>query len=208
MDNKRRYKRVPAPRHRRVKSKSKIGLLAFALVMLATVSVVTVAFLIDKTEPVSNTFTPAFVACEVQEESFDGNVKTNVTVKNTGEVESYIRAKIVVTWMSSDGTKVTPKTPQEGTDYSMTFASNTDWELGADGFWYYRSPVNVSDSTKVLIEECTVVEGAAPDGFYLSVDILGQAIQSKPTDAVLEKWDSGVVRVADGKLVLKAGGAE
>ncbi len=203
MENSQKFNKVPAHFHRRATNKSKLGFIALGAVLLVTASVATLAFLIDKTEPVDNTFNPALVACEVQEKSFDGYQKTDVTVMNTGEVKSYIRAKVVVTWMSSDGNRVTPKTPQLNDDYTMTFASNTDWELGADGYWYYKSPVDVGESTSVLIESCEVVDNAAPDGFYLSVDILGQAIQSTPAQAVTEKWSGGVSGVdSDGKLVL------
>ncbi len=183
------------------KNKSKLLIISVIILMLAIVSTVTIAFIIDKTEPVNNTFNYATVSCKVNEESFDGNVKKNVTIENTGEVESYIRAKVVVTWMSEDGTKVTAAKPQENTDYTILYSNNQNWQLGSDGYWYYTLPVNIGNSTDTLIESSSLIETAnVPNGFYLSVEIVGSAIQSTPVSAVTEKWN---VSVDNGILVVQ-----
>ncbi len=201
--------KVPTSHSRKkYNGKLKVCIIAACMIAVAIVSSITIAFLIDETTPIQNTLEPALVACEIQE-NFDGNVKKNVSIKNTGEVESYIRAKVVVTWMSADQSMVTATKPQINTDYTITYTDDTAWQLGSDGYWYYTLPVNVGDETATLIDSCSLASGAAvPDGFYLSVEVVGSAIQSTPTQAVTEKWSGGVSSVSDGSLVIKQGGAE
>ncbi len=186
------------------RSMKKLIISAIAIVIIAVFSSVTLAYLLAETEPVINSLNAAVVACEVQESSFDGNVKKEVSIQNTGEVDSYIRAMVVATWMSEDGTKVAAQSPQAETDYTMIYATGTAWQRGADGFWYYTLPVAVGERTGILIESCEINEGATiPEGFYLSVEVIASAIQSTPATAVLEKWDSGVGNVDNGTLVIK-----
>ena len=61
--------------------------------------------LMGQTVEVYNTFQMGSVSCKV-EESFDGQIKENVTVKNTSGIAAFIRSKIIVTWMSEDGKNV------------------------------------------------------------------------------------------------------
>ena len=68
-------------------------LIMAVLLLLGAAVGTTVAFLIDKTEPVTNTFTYAKVSCEVTE-NFTNNKKDNVRVKNTGTTDAYIRATL------------------------------------------------------------------------------------------------------------------
>ncbi len=194
--------------HQKYQNKWKVSIIAACIIAVAIVSSITIAFLIDETAPAQNTLVPASVACAV-EEDFDGKIKENVSIKNTGEVQSYIRAMVVVTWMSADQSMVTASKPQINTDYTITYTEGTAWLLGSDGYWYYTLPVDVGNATETLISSCSLADSAAvPEGFYLSVEVVGSAIQSTPTQAVTEKWSSGVSSVSDGSLVIKQGGAE
>lgn len=209
---------TPARRRRLRRRKQEV--LAFGLVALlcSVLSFATLAFVFTGTDAVENTFESAYVACDVLENGkdgtspFDGEVKTNVQVQNTGEVQSYIRAAVVVTWMSEDKTQVTAQKPIDGTDYEITYASEagdtTYWELGIDGYWYYKIPVNKGDETQNLIKSCTLKSDVTPpEGFYLSVEIVASSIQSTPSNVVAQQWSSGVASVGDSadktKLVLK-----
>ena len=51
------------------------------------------AYLKANTDVLSNEFVPAKVTCAVEEEFADG-VKSNVKVRNTGNVDAYIRATV------------------------------------------------------------------------------------------------------------------
>ena len=145
------------------------------------------AYLVDTTSEVVNTFDPAQVSCRVDEESFDGTTKTNVTIANTSDIEAYIRAAVIVTWKDKDG-NVYGKMPVKGQktgegDYTIELnlkdeADNVIWIEGSDGYYYYIRPVAVGASTATLITSC-IDNGTAPAGYGLNVEILGSAIQAK-----------------------------
>ena len=199
---------IPAHRRRRAKRRKQQSLIiAVVAILCSIIACATIAFVFTSTKPLENTFTDAYVACDVLE-TFDGITKTDVTIKNTGEVQSYIRAKVVVTWMSDDKTKVTALKPIDDTDYIITYADETNaatnWEKGSDGYWYYKLPVNVGKETEELIESCSLKDGiTVPDGYYLSVEIVASSIQSTPPRVVTEQWDSGVNGVNGSTLIIK-----
>ena len=100
---------------------------------------------------------------------------------------------------------VSAKVPLKGMDYSIKFAENTNWIQGADGYYYYKLPVDPQVSTGVLIEECKLQENASvPDGYHLSVEIVASAIQSAPDSVVQSMWH---VTVENGKIA-SANGSE
>ena len=119
--------------------KQKTKYTAFLVCLLLAVAIAvsgTIAYLFTSSDPVVNTFTPVTPEIDIPEE-MNGTVKEKATVQNTGEVDSYLRAKIVVTWQNGNG-EVYPKVPElgEGKDYTMTNGSN--WQLHKDGYYYYK----------------------------------------------------------------------
>lgn len=175
--------------------------LALALVLTLTAGG-TLAYLVANTDAVTNTFTPANTGIEIPEE-FDGQVKNNVKVKNTGDIDVYVRAMIVVTWQKNG--EVYATAPVAGTDYTISIGSNTGWTKGADGYYYYTSALKPNVSTGNLIDTCQPVAGKAPEGYTLVVDVLAQAIQAEPDSVVTDVWKSGVsgVNNNDGTLTVK-----
>lgn len=165
--------------------RSKRILLLVALVMILTAAIGgTIAYIVTSTSAVENTFTPAEVKTEINE-TFDGTVKSNVSVANTGEVAAYIRAAIVVSWKTTTGE--TYAIAPGADDYTITL-NETDWVKIGD-YWYCKAPVAVGANTAVLIDECKLKEGVTPpDGYYLSVDVITSAIQAEPADAVTDSW--------------------
>ena len=147
------------------------------------------AYLTAKTEPVSNEFIPAAVSCSVEEEFTDG-VKSNVKIRNTGNIDSYIRATVIATFVSDDG-KVLAIAPQEGTDYTVAWGTD-GWVKGADGYWYHTKSVKPNDTTATLIHSAQMV--SAPSGYRLHIQILAAAVQSAPDNVVQEAWGVGVGR--------------
>ncbi len=160
-----------------------------AIMILAVTAGTTIAWLNDKTDPVVNTFEPAKVTSQV-EESVDNNIKSNVKIRNTSNIDAYIRAKVVINWVDKDG-NVAGQTPVENKDYTIEYNLSKDgWWQGTDGFYYYSSPVAPDDLTGVLINSCKVKDGAnVPEGYYLSVEIIADAIQSVPTSVVEDNWN-------------------
>lgn len=158
-------------------------LLAAVIVLLAGAVGGTWAFLVAQSEPVQNNFTYAHVSCTIHEK-FDGTTKSDVQIQNTGDIPAYIRARIVVTWKDSSGN--VSAVPVKDSDYTITF-NKTEWTQ-QDDYWYCKTAVNPKGFTPVLITECKKT-GTAPGDYDLSVEILADAIQSKPASAVTEAWN-------------------
>lgn len=196
----------------RNRKKNKITLLVSVFIITFLITGGTLAFLNAKTNIVNNIFTPGKVSTSINE-VFENNEKSNVSIKNTGNVTAYIRAAVVVTWQNKNG-NVAPVTPEAGKDYTITYNFTNGWVESSDGFYYWTKPVASetevnegkaeSSNTGILITTCSPVEGKAPEGYSLCVEILGSGIQSLPTSIVVENWSSGVESVnADGSLKIK-----
>ena len=201
------------------KGTTKKAAVLLAAQVLAIVAVVgaTVAFLVVKSDEIVNLFTPSEVTCKV-EETLSGTIKSNVYIQNTGDTEAYIRAAVIVTWQDANG-NVYGQKPVKDVDYTIVFATNTGWIEGTDGFYYYTkivAPDDKDDDTKadqtgVLIETCTSKETSPAIGYYLNVEIIASAIQSKP-NAAITAWSNGVAsdENSSGTLTVqpKTGGSE
>ena len=146
------------------------------------------AYLTAVTQPIPNEFAPAKVACQV-EETFQDGIKSDVKVQNTGNIDAYIRATVVVNFVSDDG-NVLATTPQENVDYTVVWGS-AGWKKGADGYWYCEKPVAPEETTPVLIETATGI--TAPSGYRLHIQIIASAVQSAPDSAVQEAWGVSVI---------------
>lgn len=153
------------------------------------------AYLKANTDVLSNEFVPAKVTCAVEEEFADG-VKSNVKVRNTGNVDAYIRATVVATYVSENG-KILATAPVEGVDYTITWGQS-DWVKGSDGYWYHTKPVAPEGATANLIELASAV--TEQEGFRLHIQILASGVQSAPDTAVQEAWG---VTVTDGQITPK-----
>ena len=177
---------MPKPKNQHCIRLDKAAVLLIAIVMvIGAVAGTTVAFLTTKTEDVANQFEYGKVSCQV-DETFANGTKSKVTIKNTGNIPAYIRAKVVVTWKDADG-NVYGKAPASS-DYLITYGS--EWTQGTDGYYYYNTPVDANGSTPALITECKkTADAAAPEGYDLSVEIIADAIQSQPANARREAWN-------------------
>lgn len=168
------------------KTKKIILTLASAVLLLATVGT-TLAYLVTNTDTLTNIFNPSHVVNQIDEVTTN-NVKSDVKVYNTGDTDAYMRAKVVVTWQDGNG-NVLAVMPVAGTDYSITY-NNTDWDVSDKGFYYHKTPVKAGDPTAVLITSCTQLQDAPEEGYYLSVEILSQAIQAEPFSSYTEAWNA------------------
>lgn len=170
-----KYQVEGARRSTRRNKKAWLLLIAVAAMLLAVVGG-TVAYLVTRTSPEVNTFTPSKVACSVVE-TFKNNVKSNVQVKNTGDTAAYLRAAVIVTWQDASG-NVLGTAPVAGQDYSITMPASGKWAQANDGFWYYSEAVAPGASTEALIGECQPLKAAPQAGYTLHVEIVASAIQS------------------------------
>lgn len=152
-----------------------------ALVLLLTLVITgTVAFLATGTNSIVNTFTPSHVTTQVVE-TLDGNTKSDVMIKNTGDTDAYIRATYVVNWVDANG-NIYATQPVAGTVYTVS-VNETDWTQGADGYYYCNTSIAPDGLTPVLVNSITP-NNTAPDGYTLQVTIIAEGIQSTGMDAI------------------------
>lgn len=182
-----------------MKTKKPLILLASMVLILLVGVVGTLALLIMQSGPVENTFVPGNVSVEVQE-NFNNTEKKDVQIRNTGNVDAYIRVAIIPTWEDDEGNPVGVSASLSDLDITWT---NNNWQQGADGFWYYTSPVSAGGSTDNLIDSASV---KTANGYHMNLQILAQGIQADGVDSkgqtpVELAWSSGVSGVGyDGTL--------
>lgn len=147
----------------------------------------TLAWLAASTEETVNTFSPAQMEIQVKEE-FDGEIKKNVRVENKSETAVYIRVSLVPTWVNAAGEPVAESASLSDLTFS-TQLPESGWFSGNDGYYYCKSPVSAFDGvTPVLFTSAVVKGNAAPAGCTMDLQVLAQAVQAAPKDAVEAAW--------------------
>ena len=141
------------------------------------------AYMRKQTEVVTNTFVPAKVSCEVVEEYVGGVTKTNITVKNTSNIEAYLRLHIVTYWIDSRG-EILFETSRA---LNNIVYDDTRWVKSGDTY-YYKYPVQPEEITTDLLKSNYELTTDS-DGNRQVVEIFAEAIQSKPENAVTNSWD-------------------
>ena len=165
---------------KRMRKTKTILVLAAVVLMLACTVGGTLAFLITKTDSVTNTFDPGKVTCKVVEGSFTDNVSTvkqNVTIKNTGNTKAWIRATVVANWVK-DGKVVAP--------WTGSIDTPTGWTKTGD-YYYYGQKVDPDNETSQLIGSYAAPSDG-PDGAHLEMTIVCQAVQAEPATVVQQVW--------------------
>ena len=172
-------------------------LVSLAVILSLTVGG-TLAYLVVKTDVLTNIFNPTKVEVTI----------SNGTITNTGDIPAYVRVAIVATWQK-DGA-VYAKAPKlcdcEGThsntqdcDYTLDL---TGWIQGSDGFYYHRAAVVTGNENSVSAPATIVVNATNTEGYTLSIEVLVSAIQATPE--AVEAWSGGLYTIgADGKLIAK-----
>lgn len=186
-----------------MKTKKPVALVALLVLLCCTVAG-TVAYLVTSTNSVTNTFTPAEVKTEVTE-SFENDkngtlTKSNVQIKNNGNIDAYIRVAVVANWANSAGDVyggAVPTDKGDNKDYDLTLKANNGWIKGADGYYYYIHPVAPNGSTTAIFENITQLTDNPAEGYGLQITILADGIQSEPADAVTQAWG---VTVTNGTI--------
>lgn len=161
----------------------KTGALLLSLLLLVGVAIGgTVAYLMTRTNPVQNTFTPSHVACQVTE-NFDGTTKSNVNVTNTGDTEAYIRVRLV-TYRVND-----QKQHIGGVAEIPSFTLGENWVKYGD-YYYYTLPVVPGDKPATNLTDSMTLTGSYTDadGGKQVIEVMAEAIQSKPAEAVRSSW--------------------
>ena len=192
-------------RKKRSLSRKRLVLPAICLALILMCSIGgTLAYIVTSTDSITNTFVSTKVEEEITE-IFDNNIKSSIIVENTGETEVYIRVKLVSYRVKEDA---------DGTITRIGGSADIDhFDLGSDWFeengcYYYKKPVPVEGATTDLIDTTSdtgivLKEYTDKDGGKQVVEVLAEAIQSKPADAVQSVWP--VTVASDGSLTVKSG---
>lgn len=174
-------------RHKRRKN-NRAEILLLSLLVLVTIMVGgTLAYLVINTEPVTNTFNPSFVDCEVTED-FDGTTKSNVNVTNIGNTDAYIRVKLVAYRVNNEGQHI------GGEVESPVFAPGADWVKNGD-YYYYTQPVAPGAKPSADLINSITLTGSYTDadGGKQVIEVMAEAIQAKGIaadgiKAVVKAW--------------------
>lgn len=172
--------------------RSKAGIFLLSFLLLITLAAgATLAYLTAQDAPMVNIFTPSFVDCTVKEE-FDGNIKSNVNVTNTGDTEAYIRVKLVTYRVNDDGDHI------GGTALIPNFNLGENWVQHGD-YYYYTLPVQPGGVPAAsLIDRITLKDAYTDaDGGKQVIEVMAEAIQSGPKEAVGRAWG---VSISEGKV--------
>ena len=178
-----------------MKNNKKRFTLGICLALIAAFAIGgTVAYLSAKTGTVKNDFTPVTITPEI-DEKVENNVKTYAKVNNKSNTDVYIRADVIITWKNTTTQEVLPV---KDTDYSIKW-NETDW-FNEGGILYHKAKVSENGSTANIFTDCKPIVNPPKDGYTLNVEILAQAVQATPAQAVQELW-SDVKVDSTGALV-------
>lgn len=159
------------------------ALILATVTLLALVIGGTVALLKTSTGSVVNEFKFTDVTTTVKEE-FNGYEKTAVNVTNTGTTNAYIRVKLVTYRTNDKGDHI------GGTATLPAFALGENWVLHTDGYYYYTLPVAPGQSPAANLADKITLTATYDDadGGHQSIDVMAEAIQSEPAEAVGQAW--------------------
>lgn len=190
-------KATAAPVHGKAIRTGRLTTMVIATVLLLALAIGgTLAWLSTKDGPITNTFTPSKVTCEVTE-SFNGVTKSNVNVTNTGDTDAYIRVKLVTYRTNDQGKHI------GGTATLPPFTLGAKW-VSYDGYYYYTLPVAPGGSPETNLADSMTLTGSYSDtdGGKQAIDVMAEAIQSVPEAAVKAAWGEGFSIGADGSLIV------
>lgn len=166
-----KYQRGGAHLRKRKHTKRRTALLSIFLILSLAVSG-TLAYIIARTDNVNNQFEPSFVTCQV-----NSNNDNSFDVTNTGDVNAFIRAAIVVNWIDGEG-NVRGIAPSSS-DYTLSVNTTDWWQDDETGYYYYKYFVLPGNLTNDLITAYGLSASVtAPDGYELSVEVVAEAIQA------------------------------
>lgn len=151
----------------------------------------TAAFLTAKTDSIVNRFHTAHVSCQV-EEDFDGQVKRDIAVRNTGTAPVYVRVKLVSYRVNEKGEII------GGQALVPEFQLGEGWRDGGDDIYYYQYPLDTAPGGKYLDVTGGMIAGDSqmvlmeyPEeegGGRQVIQVIAEAVQSSPMEAVRAAW--------------------
>lgn len=171
-----------AKRNAARKSRRNLKLTAFIAAALVLVFAVagTVAWLVDDTEAIPNTFTAPKTDTELVD-VVSGDAKTKVGIKNTADYPVYARIAVV-------GNKINEAGNVIGGYSVSSFLGANGWFEGSDGYYYWPSPIAVGGETGNLLKSSIPLKDSSTGEVY-QVTVMSETIQAEPITAVADAWD-------------------
>ncbi len=178
----------------------KVFAAVLAVFLLAASATAVMAYYLRQ-EEMKNSLAMSYVSCQANIGK-SGNEITDIAVDNTSNVKAYIRVRLVSYWKTPSGDvyareSATPKLTDE------MLAEGWIADLDSDTY-YYSIPIQelggALDSTPDLLKDgksITLIVDA--EGYIQAVEILAEAIQAEPAEAVTTAW--GVTLDADGSII-------
>lgn len=180
-----KYRKTNVRRSRRRAYRGRMTAMALATVLLLALAIGgTVAWLTAGDTPITNTFNPSKVTCAVTETFNETTgVKTNVNVTNTGDIHAYIRVKLVTYRTNAQGQHI------GGTATLPTLTLGANWVKYGD-YYYYTLPVEPNGKPATNLTNSMALAGSYndADGGKQAIDVMAEAIQSVPAEAVGQAW--------------------
>lgn len=175
-------------------NKKYLAAILCVILVLAVSGIGVIAYMFRETDETDDAIPTAKVSCKVSE-TLAGNAKTGITVKNTGNIEAYIRVRLVAYWTDGQGNRVYRTASVPSFDYDATA-----WLADAENdTYYYRTRIAAGASTENLLKSQIVL--AQNGEYYLTVEVFAEAIQAEPSDAASSAWSLEID--SSGKITAK-----
>ena len=181
-------------------SKKLILPICIALVILLTLGGV-VAYIAVKTGTLVNTFDAGNIVVNASNPN-DGTMVFSAISTDDSDTDAYVRFKVVATWVSTtNDTNLYAGAPVLDRDYSLSYDNAKIIKLG--DFYYVKDAVSKNETvsliTAMLLDGTNETANTIqqPTNYQLKIEVLTDAIQSKPESAAEEAWG---VEITDGVI--------
>lgn len=182
--------------------KSKISLWASVLALVVVIGVgATLALMSSSSNAVTNSFTAADIDTEIEEVLTNGDKQ--VSIKNYGPSDAYVRARIMVSGVNPENVVIASEEPAEGAvDANTVYLVMTNpnlWvqEEGAakDDFYYYLGVLAKDQKSANLLDKVVLGDKLAADKDFL--DTFSVTIYHESVLAINKPAEVDINTVAD-----------
>ena len=171
-----------------IKNKRLLILAIIALFLCAVI--VSVAYMFKNTNLFVNTLEHSVVQCAVVENFDQGTgVKSSVMLRNTGNIDEFLRVRLISYWVDAEGNVLGKPSVMPAVNYD-----EANWIKADDDTYYYKYSVTPNElSAELLISPVQLATDVYSSGdgtqtVYQVLEVIPEAIQSKPAGAAHDMW--------------------
>ncbi len=167
------------------------------------------ALMKKETPKIENEIHLAEVSCKIHEkvngkateetssEVTEITTKNSVTVENTGNIDAYIRVRLVSYYVNENGTPI-----GESCEVPSFVANSAYWVADtSNDTYYYKTAIAPEEQTENLVASGSTIpltsKTVGSETVYQVVEVLAEAVQSEPDDAAERVWN---VTVSNGTI--------